>query len=68
MTGVQTCALPISHNHPSGDPHPSKADINTTQKLIEAGALLGINVLDHVIIGKNNCFSIVYNKKTNFDV
>ena len=56
------------HNHPSGNPYPSKADINTTEKLVEGGALLGINVVDHIIIGKNNCFSIVYNKKTDFDV
>lgn len=58
----------FAHNHPSGNPYPSQADIKTTEKLIEAGELLGINVLDHVVIGKNNCFSIVYNKKYDFDV
>lgn len=54
------------HNHPSGDSHPSHADITTTKQLIQAGKLLGINVVDHIIIGKNNCFSIVYNKKFDF--
>ncbi len=54
------------HNHPSGDSRPSNADISTTNMLIEGGKLIGINVLDHIIIGKNNCFSIVYNKKINF--
>ncbi len=41
----------LFHNHPSGDPEPSKEDINLTKRLIEAGQLLGINVLDHIIIG-----------------
>lgn len=54
------------HNHPSGNPLPSNADIKTTQQLVQGGKLLGIKVVDHVIIGKNNCFSIVYNKKHNF--
>lgn len=54
------------HNHPSGNPYPSKADISTTEKLIEGGNLLGINVIDHIVIGKNNCFSIIYNQKYEF--
>ncbi|MCF6158650.1 MAG: JAB domain-containing protein [wastewater metagenome] len=39
------------HNHPSGDPEPSKEDIYTTHRLIEAGNIVGIKVLDHIIIG-----------------
>jgi len=39
------------HNHPSGDPTPSTEDINITRTLVEAGNILGIKVLDHVIIG-----------------
>ena len=39
------------HNHPSGDPSPSDTDIQTTKRLIEAGTILGIQVLDHIIIG-----------------
>lgn len=41
----------LAHNHPSGDPKPSGEDINITKRLIEAGKIIGINVLDHVIIG-----------------
>ena len=41
----------IAHNHPSGDPQPSQEDIRATKQLIEAGNPIGINVLDHVIIG-----------------
>ena len=44
-------ALILGHNHPSGDPQPSKEDRSITQRLKEAGALLGINVLDHLVIG-----------------
>lgn len=41
----------ICHNHPSGDAEPSEEDINITRRLIEAGKVIGIEVLDHVIIG-----------------
>jgi DNA repair protein RadC len=41
----------LAHNHPSGDPTPSEADIKVTRDLIRAGQLLKIDVLDHVIIG-----------------
>lgn len=44
----------IFHNHPSGDPTPSKQDIIVTQKLVEAGKLLGIKILDHLVIGEND--------------
>ncbi len=42
----------LSHNHPSGDPAPSAEDIRITRQLIQAGQIIGINVLDHVIIGR----------------
>ncbi len=45
-------AIVLVHNHPSGDPTPSEADIKVTRDLIRAGQLLKIDVLDHVIIGK----------------
>ena len=45
-------AMVLAHNHPSGDPTPSEADIKVTRDLIRAGQLLKIDVLDHVIIGK----------------
>lgn len=40
------------HNHPSGDSTPSREDIKVTERLIQAGAILGIDVLDHIIIGR----------------
>jgi DNA repair protein RadC len=43
----------IVHNHPSGDPRPSRSDIATTRTLIAAGDALGIDLIDHVIIGQN---------------
>jgi DNA repair protein RadC len=39
------------HNHPSGDPTPSPEDIQLTHRLVEAGSIIGIEVLDHIIIG-----------------
>ncbi|OWZ83916.1 RadC family protein [Natranaerobius trueperi] len=47
----------LVHNHPSGDPEPSKNDIELTDKLLDAGKLLGIRVLDHVIVGHRGFFS-----------
>ena len=46
------------HNHPSGDPEPSEADVETTVRLMEAGAILGIPVLDHIVIGDGNYVSM----------
>jgi DNA repair protein RadC len=51
----------LIHNHPSGDPHPSGNDRNTTDRLVEAGKILGIKILDHVIIGNGNIFSFKEN-------
>jgi len=45
-------AIVLVHNHPSGDPTPSEADVKVTRDLIRAGQLLKIDVLDHVIIGR----------------
>jgi DNA repair protein RadC len=46
-------ALILAHNHPSGDPTPSRADIEMTKQIAEAGRALGIRVHDHLVIGKN---------------
>lgn len=51
-------AVIIAHNHPSGDPAPSPEDINVTRQLVKAGNLLDIDVLDHVIIGRQNFVSL----------
>lgn len=48
----------VAHNHPSGDPTPSREDIEITKKLLESGKLLGIEVLDHVIVGEGRHFSM----------
>lgn len=45
----------LIHNHPSGDPTPSTADVLLTKRIQDAGALIGIELLDHIIIG-NNCY------------
>ncbi len=46
------------HNHPSGDPGPSRDDIETTHRLVNAGNILGIDVLDHIIIGDGRYISL----------
>jgi DNA repair protein RadC len=46
-------ALIVAHNHPSGDPEPSAEDLSLTRRLAAAGTLMGIEVLDHVIIGEH---------------
>lgn len=48
----------LVHNHPSGDPSPSHEDVETTRRLAEAGRIVGIEVLDHVIIGDNRYCSM----------
>lgn len=48
----------VAHNHPSGDPNPSKEDIQITERLKEAGNLLGINLLDHIIVGDDKYISL----------
>ena len=50
-------ALILVHNHPSGDPAPSRADIDMTAKIVEAAAALGIIVHDHIIVGREDHFS-----------
>lgn len=46
-------SIALVHNHPSGDPQPSTEDISVTDMIVQAGKVIGISVLDHVIIGKN---------------
>ena len=47
-----SAAVVLAHNHPSGDPSPSAEDLSLTRKMVEAGRLLDIRVLDHVIVGR----------------
>ncbi|TWU06038.1 RadC family protein [Stieleria varia] len=51
-------AVILVHNHPSGDPTPSREDHQVTQRLTEAGKLLGITVLDHIVVASRACVSI----------
>lgn len=55
----RAASIILIHNHPSGELKPSKADINVTDRLREAGKLLGIDLIDHLIIGKNSHKSII---------
>lgn len=52
----------VVHNHPSGDPAPSDDDILFTKRIHEAGEVIGIPLLDHVIIGSHSCYSFRDNK------
>jgi DNA repair protein RadC len=52
-----TAAIILIHNHPSGDPNPSRDDIHTTDRLVQAGRLVGIRVLDHVIMAGDQYYS-----------
>ncbi|MDF2839706.1 MAG: hypothetical protein K0Q99_477 [Clostridia bacterium] len=55
----KSCAsIILVHNHPSGDPTPSQEDINITRRLMEGGKILGIEVVDHIIIGDGKYISL----------
>ena len=53
----RSAAVIVAHNHPSGNPQPSKEDIKTTQQLAAAGVLLGMPLVDHIILAKREHFS-----------
>lgn len=55
---VGASSLILVHNHPSGSPEPSRADIQLTNRIAEAGRLLGVTVLDHVIVGREGQVSL----------
>ena len=50
---MAAAAILVAHNHPSGDPTPSAEDVRATRQLVETGKIVGIQVLDHVVIGGN---------------
>lgn len=52
-----TSQIVIAHNHPSGDSKPSEDDITTTKRLVDAGKLVGISIIDHLVIGNGEYFS-----------
>lgn len=51
-------AIAVAHNHPSGDPSPSPEDVALTREIVQAGRLLSIDVLDHIVIGQNRYVSL----------
>lgn len=53
-----SASIICAHNHPSGDPTPSPEDIALTRRLLEAGEIVGIDVLDHLIIGDDGFISM----------
>ncbi len=55
---ASAAAVIVAHNHPSGDPEPSEQDLQLTQRLVEAGKLIGIVVLDHLIIAGKRTVSL----------
>lgn len=55
---VAAASIICVHNHPSGDPTPSQDDIKTTKRLVDVGAIVGIDVIDHIIIGDNTFVSL----------
>lgn len=55
---ASAASIILVHNHPSGDPTPSQEDIALTRRMIEAGQIIGIKVLDHVIIGTGTHVSL----------
>jgi DNA repair protein RadC len=54
---ANAAAIILTHNHPSGDPTPSGDDVQLTRRLGDAGTLLGIDVLDHIIVGDGRYYS-----------
>ena len=57
-----SASIIICHNHPSGDPTPSKEDISLTTRLKECGRILGVTVVDHIIIGSNGKYTSLKEK------
>jgi DNA repair protein RadC len=54
--GARAAAFILAHNHPSGDPAPSGEDVAITRRLEECGSMVGVQLLDHVIVGAGSAF------------
>lgn len=61
---LSSAAVIFCHNHPTGDSTPSNADLEATDKMVEAARIMGIDLIDHIIIGKGEFYSIKAGKKT----
>ena len=55
---LSASAVILAHNHPSGDPTPSSADVEMTRQVVEAGRSLRINVHDHIVVGREGVASL----------
>jgi DNA repair protein RadC len=55
---ASAASIICAHNHPSGDPEPSMEDLNITRRLADVGQLLGIELLDHIVIGRRGVVSL----------
>jgi len=55
--GKAAAAVILVHNHPSGDPSPSDEDVRLTQRIVQAGRIMGIELIDHLIIAENGSYS-----------
>lgn len=55
---ANAAAFIVAHNHPSGDPSPSPEDVNVTRQIVQAGKLLDISLLDHIVIGRQRYVSL----------
>ncbi|MHB8927789.1 MAG: JAB domain-containing protein [Bacillota bacterium] len=53
---ARAASIVVVHNHPSGDPTPTREDLSVTQRLVEAGRLLGIPLMDHIILGDGEAY------------
>jgi DNA repair protein RadC len=53
-----SASIILFHNHPSGNPEPSKTDMDITKRLVEVGEIIGINIIDHVIVGDEQFMSM----------
>lgn len=56
---ASAAAIVLFHNHPSGDPTPSRDDLALTARMVSAGVVMGIDVVDHIILGEQRYFSLV---------
>lgn len=63
---VGAVGLVVAHNHPSGDASPSAADLGVTERLVEAGSILGITLLDHVVVTDRAYYSFQHDRPELF--
>ncbi len=62
----EAVSIVLLHNHPSGDPNPSMQDLDFTKRLIQAGEMLGVPLIDHLVIGDNTYVSLRQEQRLTF--